>query len=86
VVVPHAFDQFLLARRVAQAHLGVALPRRKLSVERLARALERILRDTSLREEAARIGERIRQRNAWAAAVERITYDGAHVGDVLPPL
>jgi UDP:flavonoid glycosyltransferase YjiC (YdhE family) len=86
VVVPHAFDQFLLARHVAQAHLGVALPRGKLTVERLTKALERILRDTSMREAAARVGERIRQRNAWDAAVERITYDGGHVGDALPPL
>jgi vancomycin aglycone glucosyltransferase len=86
VVVPHAFDQFLLGRHVAEANLGVTLPRGKLTVERLTQALERILRDTAMREAAARTGERIRQRNAWDAAVERITYDGGHVGDVLPPL
>jgi len=39
-----------------------------------------------MHEAAARAGERIRQRNAWDAAVDLIAYDGARVGDVLPPL
>jgi vancomycin aglycone glucosyltransferase len=77
VVVPHAFDQFLLAHHVARANLGVSLPRRRLSVERLAEALGHILRDTSMREAATRAGECIRQRNAWDAAIQRITTGGS---------
>ncbi len=73
VVVPHAFDQFLLAHRVEQANLGVSVPRSRLTEKRLTEALGRILRDTSMREAAARVGERIRQRDALEAAIQHIT-------------
>ncbi len=73
VVVPHAFDQFLLGHRVVQANLGASVPRSRLTVERLTEALGRILRDASMREAAARVGERIRQRDALEAAIQHIT-------------
>ncbi len=77
IVVPHAFDQFLLAHRVEQAGLGVTFPRRKLTVERLSGALTRILEDGPMRETAARAGERIRPRDALAAVVQHITSGAA---------
>ena len=73
VVLPHAFDQFLLADRVVRAQLGVSFRRSRLTVERLARALEHIRRDTSMREAAARTGERIRQRDAPGAIIQHLT-------------
>jgi vancomycin aglycone glucosyltransferase len=73
VVVPHAFDQFLLAHRVKQANLGVVVPRSRLTLERLTEALGRILRDTSMREAAVQVGERIRQRDALETAIQYIT-------------
>ena len=40
VVVPHFGDQWFWAERVAALHAGVVLPRRRLTAERLARAIE----------------------------------------------
>jgi vancomycin aglycone glucosyltransferase len=70
VVVPHILDQFLLAKRVRDANLGVSFSRQQLTVKRLHQALVRLRGDASLRETAARVGERIRQRDALGATVQ----------------
>jgi vancomycin aglycone glucosyltransferase len=75
VVVPHILDQFLLAKRVRDANLGVSFSRHQLTVKRLHQALVRIRGDASLRETAARVGERIRQRDALGAAVRLLEQE-----------
>jgi UDP:flavonoid glycosyltransferase YjiC (YdhE family) len=70
VVVPHILDQFLLAKRVRDANLGVSFSRHQLTVKRLHQALVRIRGDASLRETATQVGERIRQRDALGATVQ----------------
>jgi vancomycin aglycone glucosyltransferase len=72
VVVPHILDQFLLAKRVREAKLGVSFSRHQLTVERLHQALVRVRGDASLRENAARVGERIRQRDALGETVRML--------------
>jgi len=67
VVVPHAFDQFLMAHHIQRAGLGTSFPRNRLSVDRLARALVRLDQDTEMRANAAKVGERIRARDALDA-------------------
>ncbi len=69
VVVPHAFDQFMMAHYVRRAGLGTSVPRNRLSVEGLARALVQIRQDESMQARAARVGERIRARSPLDAAV-----------------
>lgn len=72
VVVPHILDQFLLAKRVREAKLGVSFSRHQLTAERLHQALVRLRGDASLRENAARVGERIRQRDALGDTVRML--------------
>jgi UDP:flavonoid glycosyltransferase YjiC (YdhE family) len=49
VVVPRAFDQLYHAKRVQQLGLGRAIDWKRLGVERLAKALRRVLADDYLR-------------------------------------
>lgn len=69
VVVPHMVDQFMMGHYVRTAGIGLALSREHLGVERLASALVRLREDSALRERAARVGERVRERDSLAAAV-----------------
>ncbi|AKI98991.1 vancomycin aglycone glucosyltransferase [Archangium gephyra] len=69
LVVPHMLDQFMNARYVHTAGIGLSLSRNRLGVERLASALLRLREDPALRARAAHVGERVRARNSLAAAV-----------------
>jgi vancomycin aglycone glucosyltransferase len=86
VVVPHAFDQFMLARSVERANLGVSFKRPQLTVDRLAEALGRILRDTSMRETAARTGEAIRQRDGVKSFIQHLTGAPVATESERPPV
>jgi UDP:flavonoid glycosyltransferase YjiC (YdhE family) len=69
-VVPHAFDQFMFARHVHERGLGPKpLPKRALTVERLAEGLRALTDDGAMRERARVTGERIRSRDPLRAAV-----------------
>lgn len=70
VVVPHAFDQFMLAEYVRRAGLGTSVARKHLTVERLTDALARLRQDSAMRERAARVGEQVRARDSLANAVK----------------
>ncbi|OJH41474.1 glycosyltransferase [Cystobacter ferrugineus] len=70
LVVPHAFDQFMFARHVHERGLGPKpLPKRALTVERLAEGLRALASDGAVREQARVTGERIRSREPLRAAV-----------------
>ncbi|MGB8643960.1 MAG: glycosyltransferase [Anaerolineae bacterium] len=70
IVTPFFGDQPFWGRRVYE--LGVApmpIPRRSLTVERLADAIRSAVSDTTMRKNAASLGERIRAENGIARAV-----------------
>lgn len=61
LLVPHVLDQFWWAHRIAELGLGPpAIPRRRLTAERLADALRAMQHNELLAERAAQLGERLR--------------------------
>lgn len=73
VVVPFGFDQAFWGQRVAALGAGPRpIPRPQLRAPRLADAIERMLRDTHMRERAAQLGARIQQEHGTARAIEQI--------------
>lgn len=74
IVTPFMGDQPFWGRRVYDLGVGSQpIPRRQLTVERLAEAIRIAVSDTAMRERAARLGERIRAEDGVARAVEIIT-------------
>lgn len=71
VVAPHGIDQPFWARRVEEAGAGVRVGLRGLSAERLAAALERVLR-AEVVARAAGLGEAMRAERGAEAAAELI--------------
>jgi len=73
VLVPHAGDQPLWARRVAELGVGPRpIPRRQLTAERLAAAITSAVTDERMRARAAALGERIRAEDGVGRAIEVI--------------
>jgi sterol 3beta-glucosyltransferase len=71
IVVPFGADQPFWAARVYQLGVGPRpIPHKKLTVERLTKALRADASDETLRVQAARLGERIRSENGVERAVE----------------
>jgi sterol 3beta-glucosyltransferase len=71
VVVPHMIDQIAWGRTIHALGAGPApIRRRKLSPERLHRAITAAVTDVSIRERAAALGERIREEDGIKCAVE----------------
>lgn len=69
VVVPHFADQYYWGHRLASVGVAPrALPRRRLTADRLARRLDRALSDP-VRERASRLGGRVRAEDGTGAAV-----------------
>jgi vancomycin aglycone glucosyltransferase len=70
VIVPHAFDQFAWAARVARLGVGPApLEKRKFGVDALVSRITDCLSSPSLRARAAEIGALVRSRDGLANAV-----------------
>jgi sterol 3beta-glucosyltransferase len=77
IVVPFHGDQPFWGRRVAELGVGpVPIPRRKLTVDRLAQALARAIGDEEIRRRAADLGARVRAENGIANAVAIIARHG----------
>jgi UDP:flavonoid glycosyltransferase YjiC (YdhE family) len=71
VCVPHMGDQVFWARRVCALGAGPAyIPRKRLTVENLAHAIDQATTDPSIRERARAIGESIRSEDGVGAAVD----------------
>jgi UDP:flavonoid glycosyltransferase YjiC (YdhE family) len=73
LVVPFGFDQFYWGQRAAELGVGPRpVPFRKLSVERLAAAIEAAVSDDAMRARAAALGQKLRAENGVQRAVEII--------------
>jgi sterol 3beta-glucosyltransferase len=85
VIVPHAGDQLLWARRVTELGVGPRpVPRQQLIAEQLAAAITRAVTDKDVRTRAAALGERIRAEDGVARAIgviERPPREGAVTRD-----
>jgi UDP:flavonoid glycosyltransferase YjiC (YdhE family) len=70
VIIPFFFDQPFWARRVEQLGAGVrCAASTKVTAEQLAAALDKVTTDTSLRQRAAALGEKIRAEDGVGRAV-----------------
>jgi sterol 3beta-glucosyltransferase len=73
LVVPHMADQPFWGRRVYELEVGVKpLPRHKLTVDRLAERLEKLVADGRIRDGAAALSEKLRAERGVEAAVKAI--------------
>lgn len=73
VIIPHGTDQFAWGRRVYELGVGTKpIPRKDLSVERLATAIDTALRD-EVRSTARELGARIRAENGAETAARIIS-------------
>lgn len=73
VIIPYFFDQPLWAQRVARLGAGAQpLPRRKLTAERLAEALDDVVNDPSKLDRARALSQRIRSEDGVGRAVRLI--------------
>jgi sterol 3beta-glucosyltransferase len=71
VVVPFFGDQPFWGRRIAELGVGPApIPRKKLTVARLADAINKTMKDGAMRQRAADLGTRIRSEDGIAQAVD----------------
>jgi hypothetical protein len=71
VVTPFFGDQPFWGERIHALGVGPRpIPRRRLTAERLAAAIQAAVSDTGMRERAARLGRRIRAEDGVARAVE----------------
>ena len=79
IVIPFMGDQPFWGRRVYELGVGpLPIPRRQLTAERLAAAIECATSDLSMRERALRLGERIRAEDGIGRAVETIEQFFSH--------
>ena len=70
IIAPLGFDQPYWGRRVAELGVGPPpIPRRRLTIERLASAIDRAVRDEAMRRRAAELGAQLRTEHGVQAAV-----------------
>ena len=80
IVTPFMGDQPFWGRRVYELGVGPQpIPRRHLTVDRLAGSIRAAVSDISMQEKAARLGERIRAENGVARAVAVIEHRRSHL-------
>ncbi len=73
IIVPFFADQPFWGRRVADLGVGPApIPRRQLTADRLAQAIQTAVTDQAMRQRAAELGAKIRSEDGIARAVEVI--------------
>ena len=78
VVIPHLVDQSYWGKVLYEAGIAPrAIDRRQLTVHRLTRVLDRVLRDAPMRQRAERLGAAMQQEdgvgNAIAALTKRVS-------------
>jgi UDP:flavonoid glycosyltransferase YjiC (YdhE family) len=77
IVIPFILDQFFWGRRVYELGVGPrAIPRKRLTAERLVAAIKAATTDQSMRDRARMLGEQIRQEDGIHTAVSVIAQYG----------
>jgi sterol 3beta-glucosyltransferase len=77
IVVPFNFDQPFWGQRVHKLGVGPRpIPRSRLTVDRLAQAIQEVVTNTSMRQRAAELGSKIRAEDGIANAVDLIQKIG----------
>jgi UDP:flavonoid glycosyltransferase YjiC (YdhE family) len=75
VIIPFHGDQPFWGQRIAELGVGpVPIPRRRLSVERLAQAIEEAVTDQTMRQRAADLGSKIRAEDGIARAIAVVQH------------
>jgi sterol 3beta-glucosyltransferase len=70
IICPFFGDQPFWGRQVARLRVGPSpIPQSRLTVDRLCRAIDEVMNDTTIRENAAALGGRLHQENGVANAV-----------------
>ncbi|MBU7583105.1 MAG: glycosyltransferase family 1 protein [Nostoc sp. TH1S01] len=81
IVIPFFGDQLFWGQRVAELGVGTEpIPRKKLTVDRLAKAIQKAVTDQTMRQRAANLGARIQSEDGIAkvvAVVQDIEKHGA---------
>ncbi|MFD1673742.1 macrolide family glycosyltransferase [Alicyclobacillus fodiniaquatilis] len=72
IVLPQNADQPLIARRVAEIGAGIHLNQEGLTVDQLRAAVERVLKDASVRQACVEIGDSFRAAGGYQQAVQEI--------------
>lgn len=88
VIVPTAWDQPENAWRVVEAGAGIRLSPRRCTPERVRAAVDRVLRDSSFRQNARRLGADFASYGGAARAadlLERLATGETHHEDVVEP-
>jgi sterol 3beta-glucosyltransferase len=86
IVIPFHGDQPFWGQRVADLGVGPApIPRRNLTVERLAQAIHRAVTDQPMRQRAADLGAKIRAEDGVARAVALVQQIDKR-GVIVPPI
>lgn len=81
IVVPFFGDQPFWGKRVAELGVGPEpIPRKSLTVERLARAIQQAVTDNEMHQRAASLGSKIQAESGIAQAVEVIQLLDRHSG------
>jgi sterol 3beta-glucosyltransferase len=85
IIVPFMADQPFWGRAVARLGVGPQpIPRQRLTVERLAGAIRRVVNDTEMQTRAAELGAKLRVEDGVSTAVEALNR--FVVGEALTPL
>jgi len=80
VIIPFHGDQPFWGQRIAELGVGpVPIPRRRLSVERLAQAIEEAVTDQTMRQHAADLGSKIRAEDGIAREIAVVQHIEKHV-------
>jgi UDP:flavonoid glycosyltransferase YjiC (YdhE family) len=73
VIVPHFIDQFFWGQRAESLGVGPKpIPRKDLTADRLASAIDQMLNDRAMRAKAATLGEVIRMEDGLSNAIKVI--------------
>jgi sterol 3beta-glucosyltransferase len=84
IVIPFFGDQSFWGQRVAELGVGTApIPRKQLTAERLAEAIDRVMSDPGMRQRAAALGAKIQAEDGVAdavAIVQELEQRGAFCG------
>ena len=71
VIIPFFGDQPFWGQRIADLGVGTKpIPRKKLTAERLANAIQEVVTNEDMRQRAAKLGKQIQTENGIESAVE----------------